>query len=167
MTEAVDSSTGAERWVARYHGGDQSSEVPRAIAVTPDGSTVLVAGASNGYFATIAYSISTGEQRWGARFGTGADTVGGVALSTDGATAYVTGQVYLATFDWATVAYDIASGRRIWVATLDGPSTFTTSPRRYASVPAGGSSTWPVALKIPATTSWLRSTHRPADVGWA
>jgi WD40 repeat protein len=124
VTVAMDAETGAKQWVARYDGGDQFSEVPRGLAVTPDGATLLMAGDSNGYYATVAYSATTGAQQWAARYGTGSGYVGALALSPDGATTYVTGEVSRVTDDWATVAYDTTDGGERWTAILDGPQHF-------------------------------------------
>jgi hypothetical protein len=139
------SSGGSQRWVASYHVGDKAFS--DAVAVTPDGSTVFVTGTtdqgeSDSHFATLAYDGSTGAERWVATFllHTDHDQYGrgnALAVSPDGSTVYATGST--ACFrctdpsinGWATIAYDVASGNRLWVARfLAGvePGSIAVSP---------------------------------------
>jgi hypothetical protein len=67
LTRSLAIGTGAELWRATFlqTGGD----VPEALALSPDGGTVYVAGATeqplNGWDATtVAYRVSDGTQRW-------------------------------------------------------------------------------------------------------
>jgi hypothetical protein len=124
------SSGGGQRWVASYRFGDKA--VSDAVAVTPDGSTVFVTGTtdqgeSDSHFATLAYDASTGAQTWVATFllATDHDQYGrgrAIAVSPDGSTVYVTGSTgcfrcYDPSLEgWATLAYDVATGDRLWSA---------------------------------------------------
>jgi hypothetical protein len=124
------SSGGSQRWLAGYHFGDKAFS--DAVAVTPDGSTVFVTGTtdqgeSDSHFATLAYDASTGTEKWVATFllATAHDQYGrgnAIAVSPDGSRVYVTGSTAcFACYDpslegWATIAYDVASGNRLWVA---------------------------------------------------
>src|SRR5438552_1268307 len=70
---AYEASTGTVRWIKRYDGPGGGSDVPYALAVSPDGTTVFVTGAStasNGYYnyGTVAYRVSTGARVWVARY---------------------------------------------------------------------------------------------------
>jgi hypothetical protein len=83
--------------------------------VSPDGSTVLVTGASPGAhsnydFGTVAYAASTGAQLWVARYNgsaNGFDAAEALAISPDGSAVFVTGESYgsMGIYDMATVAY--------------------------------------------------------------
>jgi hypothetical protein len=126
----ADGTGGSQRWTASYHFGDKAFS--DAVAVTPDGSTVFVTGTtdqgeSDSHFATLAYDASTGAERWVATFllATDHDQYGrgnALAVSPDGSTVYATGSTgcfrcYDPSLEgWATIAYDVESGDRLWVA---------------------------------------------------
>ena len=108
---------------------------------------MYVTGASTGAvvadepldYATVAYNAATGAQRWVSRYnGAGRDDQAGVvAVSPDGRTVYVTGMsnggAHTTGPDYATVAYNAATGARRWVKrynnlTADGASSLAVSP---------------------------------------
>src|SRR4029077_7817600 len=96
-TLALDSATGARQWVMRYNGTGSSDDLPRAMAVSPDGSTVFVTGASMGPasdydYATVAYDAVTGAARWVKRYngpGNSAGAAHTLAVSPDGSQVFV------------------------------------------------------------------------------
>ena len=61
-TLAYDATTGSQLWVRRYNGPVHGHDWANALGVSPDGSTVFVAGSStsrkNLDYATVAYSIT-------------------------------------------------------------------------------------------------------------
>jgi len=123
-TVAYDAATGAQLWVARYAVGAQNADA-YSVAVSPDGSRVFVTGGSAGatgiyMFATVAYNAATGAQLWVARYAVGARNAGAqsIAVSADGSRVYVAGTVHVkgGQQDFATVAYDAASGAKLWAA---------------------------------------------------
>jgi DNA-binding beta-propeller fold protein YncE len=80
--------------------------------VNPRGGTVYVTGATalfkeEGRYGTVAYSVSTGAQKWAKSYlGVAASSVAAaLAISPDGHTLYVTGQSFTDTIDIATIAY--------------------------------------------------------------
>jgi PQQ-like domain len=130
-TVAYDTVTGEQLWVARYDGPTSGSDSAQVLAVSPDGSQVVVSGSSPGTgtsndYATVAYDAETGEQLWAHRYdgpGHGADFAQDVSLSPDSSRVVVTGHSVRAAgdFDYATVAYDAASGEELWTARYNGP----------------------------------------------
>ena len=105
--------------------------IANAVAVSPDGATVFVTGASRGRgtgadYATVAYRAATGRRLWASRYngpGNGDDGAFSVAVSPDGTTVFVTGasKGRSTRYDYATVAYGAATGRRLWASRYNGP----------------------------------------------
>ena len=134
-TVAYNAATGARIWVARYAGpAGSTGNFANALAVSPDGSKVFVTGASFGStgrsdYATVGYAARTGARRWVQRYhgpGTAASVASSVAVSPDGSKVFVTGAASGTLgplfSDYATLAYNPATGARIWLARYDGPS---------------------------------------------
>lgn len=127
---------GAALWIARYNGPGDFLDVANDVAVSPDGSTVFVTGLSNGRrgsgrypvswadYATIAFDAATGSPLWVRRYdgpARGWDNAQAVAVSPNGSRVFVTGGSKGTDTgqDFATVAYDAATGQRAWVARYD------------------------------------------------
>jgi DNA-binding beta-propeller fold protein YncE len=134
-TVAYDAGTGQELWVSRYDGPTGDPDEAYAVAVNPDGSRVFVTGRSFGLlgegrdYATVAYDASTGQELWVRRYvgpGHGEkqsdDQAYAVAVSPDGNKVFVTGYSNGADSfsDYATLAYDANTGRKLWLARYDG-----------------------------------------------
>lgn len=116
-----DAATGAQRWAAPTglsRGG--------FLGVSPDGSRVFVTGSSangNGTlrYTTRAFNAATGAVLWTAFDhgpGTGDDQAQSLAVSPDGSRVFVTGSSSdpKGTFRYTTIAFDAATGARLWVA---------------------------------------------------
>jgi WD40 repeat protein len=123
-TIAYNATTGAQLWVARYEYPASSVGTATSVAVSPSGKSVFVTGyyeaaASAGY-ATIAYDAANGKQLWVKRYSPagGSDAAYSAAVSPSGKTVYVTGGVYggggEGSEDYATIAYNAASGAQLW-----------------------------------------------------
>jgi hypothetical protein len=136
---------GARAWIARYNNG--GNDRATSVAVSPDGTRVVVTGSSQGRtsgadYATVAYSTATGARLWATRYngpGNGRDVAASVAVSSSGLVV-VTGSSYggasrLA--DYATVAYRAATGARAWAARYNGPASRTDSAASVAVSPDG------------------------------
>jgi hypothetical protein len=143
-TVAYDAHAGDRRWLATYEGPNYGYDIATAITVSPDGTRAFVTGASQdanfrpGY-ATLAYDTATGRQLWEAREvnRTGIVSIGptDVAVSPDGTRVFVTGALPgVQRAAWTTVAYDAATGQRLWLA-LERADTGTG--RRVAVSPDG------------------------------
>jgi DNA-binding beta-propeller fold protein YncE len=125
-------SPGAQLWIRSYNGLGNNSDVAKAVAVSPDGKTVYVTGQSVGTsggvydYATVAYAAATGTRKWVARYngpaGSLSNVPSAVAVSPDGKTVYVTGGSQVGQLrDYATVAYDAATGHQLWAKGYNGP----------------------------------------------
>jgi WD40 repeat protein len=126
-TIAYDAS-GTQLWVKRYNGPGHGHDVATAIAVSPDGSKVFVTGRSTGIsgfdYATVAYKAASGAPLWVKRYNGPAnrtDEATAMAISPDGTKLFVSGRSNGKTFDYATVAYKVASGAQLWVKRYTGP----------------------------------------------
>jgi hypothetical protein len=130
-TVAYNAATGGQLWVRRYDGPGQNLDVSWSVAVSHDGRQVFTTGASVGSgssvdYATIAYRARTGSRLWVKRYngpGNGIDAARSVGVSPNGRTVYVTGgsDGVRSGRDYATVAYNAATGSRLWVKRYDGP----------------------------------------------
>ena len=102
------------------------------MAVSPDSKAVFVTGSSLGTptgedYATVAYNAATGAQLWVARydgFGGGGNYAHSVAVSPNGKTVLVTGESIGTNngYDYATVAYNAATGAQLWASRYNGAS---------------------------------------------
>jgi WD40 repeat protein len=145
-TVAYDATTGAERWHARYDGPGHGNDVAYALGVSPDGLAVYVAGyVVNGPdqdYGIVAYDAATGAQVWDAQYGgegNSYDAVYALGVNPDGSTVYVTGLNYgpSLTGDFATVAFDAATGGQKWVARYNGPKNDVDYARALSVSPDG------------------------------
>ena len=135
LTVAYDAATGARRWVSRYDGpdgGDSNNDYASSIASSPDGSKIFVTGGSYGgvtgsAYATITYDATTGNRLWVKRYEfkkfDNVNSARAIAVSPDGETVFVTGLSAGEDTDWdyATIAYDAATGTTSWEKRYNGP----------------------------------------------
>jgi WD40 repeat protein len=145
-TIAYNAATGAQRWVSRYDGPGNRDDLAYSLAVSPFGHTVFVTGASRGTtsgtdYATVAYRAATGAKLWVRRYngpGNGPDIARSLVVSPAGRTVFVTGASVggpSSGSDYATVAYNAATGARRWVSRFSRP--FTDAARSIAVSPTG------------------------------
>jgi WD40 repeat protein len=153
-TVAYNAVTGARLWVRRYNGLGNGRDWPASIAVNPGGSRVFVTGVSAGKnsedeYATVAYSAVTGAQLWVRRYGGTGGSHGNarsgalsVAVSPGGSRVFVTGftahgSATITDLDYATIAYNSATGRQLWVSRYNGPGKGYDGANSVAVSPSG------------------------------
>jgi DNA-binding beta-propeller fold protein YncE len=136
-TIAYDTSTGTQRWVARFNDEANGGDTAYAIGVTPDGSKVFVTGCAGiavlvceeADYATIGYDAMTGTQLWLQTFNDqvdGHDVPSDLGVSPDGTRVYVTGTSDTATrSDFVTIAYDASTGTQQWLEAYAGAGNRT------------------------------------------
>ena len=158
-TIAYDASDGAKLWFKRYDGAG-GPDSPSAAAISPDGSTVVVAGSvatgpdpdhSDYYtdYGTVAYDAATGSKLWARIYNPVGDISGrasDVVITADGK-AIVTGTTARSTtsganLDAVTIAYDLATGRRVWLtghggSEIDVAYALALSPNDKSAYVAG------------------------------
>jgi WD40 repeat protein len=176
---AVPASASTAVWVNGYPDATLVANV-----ASPDGSKVFTTGftgsGSTQKFLTIGYNAVTGEQLWAKTFGGGdGDSGADIAVSPDGAHVFVTGShtvdAATADVDWATIAYDGATGAKLWSRKYDGPGSDHSTDRaegiavtQNGFVVVTGSKTTHVLDAVIRTTAYYASTGatRWADTWW-
>jgi hypothetical protein len=149
-TFALDADDGATLWSKGYAGMTNKLDLGSDVALTPDGATLVVTGDTDEKaMTTIAYNAVTGARHWLTRHSSPggwshADelvTVAGgarvVIAATEG--VLVGGDVNGSSFDLATVAYRVGSGRRAWINRYDGPAHDQDGAVGVVAAPGGGS----------------------------
>jgi hypothetical protein len=113
---AYDAATGKELWHVVF---DQSRHATGdAVTVSPDGSTVWMAASfGNGFSRTVPLGYDSATGAFAARGqATGLQTPAAIAVSPDSSTVFMAGSGSGA----ALVAYNAATGTRLWSKTLCG-----------------------------------------------
>jgi len=154
---------GTQRWTATYDAGTPAFSYD--VAVSPDGSTVFSTGTTSygttapGQMATVAVDAQTGETKWSRVYqSTGvagqSDRGTRIAVSADGSKVFVTGESSCpygcgsgAFSGYSTVAYDAATGHRLWAAQVadDGPGAYSiaVTPDGSTVFVNGEAAAWP------------------------
>jgi hypothetical protein len=135
--------------VKRYNGPGTSIDTAYAIAVSPDGKTVIVTGGNGGVmtdtdYVTIAYNAATGARIWLKRYDgpVGLDDSGiALAVNRAGTAVFVTGTSDSAhtEYDIATIAYRVSNGAQLWLKRYNGPGNRDDTGLSVAVSPSGTS----------------------------
>jgi outer membrane protein assembly factor BamB len=129
---AYEAATGSERWRTSYSSAGNHSEILGDLVLAPDGSRIYVTG--EGYrldsdITTLAFDAASGAQLWRSSYDRSEwDDQGlAVAVSPDGKTVFAGGSSleqgaasFVGEWDYATIAYDAATGTERWVSRFDG-----------------------------------------------
>jgi outer membrane protein assembly factor BamB len=126
-TLALNAATGATVWNTNTVFPAHVFHTLTSVAVSPDGSTVFIAGSSG----TVAYDAGTGAQLWLDAFKQvyGRSRVS-LAVSPDSATVYVTSGSNApgsTVPHYWTAALDATTGAQQWQATYHGPDAHAAS----------------------------------------
>jgi WD40 repeat protein len=172
-TVAYDAS-GTQLW---SKGGPGSQDRATSLRISPDGSIVFVVGSSYGRhngeisldYLTLAYDAATGTRVWEKRYthpvGYSHDEAGGLGVSPNGSTVFVTGASDDGIWtDYATVAYKASTGRHLWTARYgrsseDAARALSVSPDGSTVFVSGFSASSGTSLDI-ETIAYNASTGR-------
>lgn len=149
MTIAYNTAGGKAVWSSRTRCWYIINNVGSSVGVTPSGRTVVVASYTTGTTTTTAYAITayierTGAPRWSRRYagpaGYNDNLPAALGISPDGSTVYVTGTSDnpASENDYATVAYNVATGARLWVSRFTGLGNSFDQASALAVNPRGG-----------------------------
>jgi WD40 repeat protein len=123
VTVALSAATGATKWTASITTPAHVGHSLTSLAVSPDGSTVFIAGSSG----TVAYDAATGHQLWldayKQAYQRGKPSL---AVSPDSSTVYVTSGSNApgsSSPHYWTAAVSAATGAQQWQATYRGPDS--------------------------------------------
>jgi outer membrane protein assembly factor BamB len=121
--DIAPATPGRQLWASRLPGGCCA-----VGAVSPDGTTVFVAGNVRTKVETVAYRAATGARLWvSAAHGASISGAAAIMVSADGARIYLTGRTSSAPFRLATVAYDAGTGTQLWVSRYQSKGGATVS----------------------------------------
>ena len=146
VTQAIDAVTGVGIWGTAYNGSANSSDYGYAVAVSPDGTKVFATGKSTETgtdhdYSTVAFNASTGAKLWFRRYDgptNGHDEAASLVVSPGSNRVFVTGYSYGGSSnDYATIAYDAATGAQIWARRYNGLSNGSDLAYDVAVTPDG------------------------------
>jgi sugar lactone lactonase YvrE len=173
---AYDAADGSVLWRTTYAGVTPGViNSPQGIALSPDGGLLYITGESGGTaqfdvdYATAAYAtrgVTPGASVWVSRYdGVGhqyPDRAAGIAVDAEGR-VIVTGDS-ISNFttsvqdDFATVAYDGATGAELWASRYSGPAGGVN----FGMAVAAG---WTADIAV--VTGQIEPNGRSGDTAWA
>lgn len=152
VTRILEDEDGSERWRATYEGAAGRHDAAADVAVSPDGSRIVVVGsegmaANDTDMVTLGYGPG-GTLAWSATYAgfvppqdalsNANDAAAAVGIAPDGARAFVTGPARAeAGTDYLTVAYETATGDELWAESYDGLQGRFDTPHDLGVSPDG------------------------------
>lgn len=152
-TVAYDAMTGRQLWESRKQWPDTTFNSPNAMAIDPAGTRLVVTGQVGIRqldYGTVAYDPRSGEELWSDRYGFqdyDLELAKDIAVDPRGDTVYVTGVsaksppgvpgavLYAPNADQLTMAYDVMTGEKRWLARFNPSVTDFVSVRSMAISP--------------------------------
>src|SRR6266536_5857114 len=121
-------------------GGPDLGHLPGLRVLAMAVVSIALVGLSGG----VAGGTARGRTLWFAAYdgpANGLDAAEGIAASPDGSKVFVTGESWGGStdFDSATIAYDAATGVRLWTARYNGPANGADSSQGEIAVSPDGS----------------------------
>jgi hypothetical protein len=151
-TVAYDAASGEQVWAEAFDGPAHGEDSARAVAASPDGTTVFVAGTSEGPSsgrdaAILGYDAATGDLLWSSRYkgagGTTTEVARSLAIAPDGSTLYVLteaeGDGTDPDTDVVVLALDTITGDGLWNDRYDGPASWFDGAGEIVIHPGGSS----------------------------
>jgi len=175
-------STGAQRWVYRYNGPGDSTDVANSLVYGADGN-IYVAGYSTGSGTGSDFTVisldSTGTERWVYRYngpGNGSDSANSLVYGADG-NVYVAGRSRgSGTYDDFTVISLSSTGTQRWVYRYNGPANSWDSANSlvygadgniyvagYSTGSGTGSDFTVISLSSTGTQRWVYRYNGPGN----
>ena len=152
-TVAYDAMTGQQLWERRKQWPDTNFNAPNSMTIDPAGTRLVVTGQVGLReldYGTIAYDPRTGEELWSDRYGFqdyDFEFAKDIAVDPRGDTVYVTGVsaksppgvpgivLYAPNGDQLTIAYDVTTGEKRWLARFNPSATDFVSVQSMAISP--------------------------------
>src|SRR5579875_364893 len=126
LIAAFDPSTGASLWTDQVPNNGSAG----GIVESPDGSTLYVTGSVtprgllDSQYSTMSINAATGAVNWTTAYEVpGSAYAGSIAVSPDGSTVYVTGEAEVSGSSYRTIAYNAATGAKLWMQPLSVDKT--------------------------------------------
>ncbi|MFN2544594.1 MAG: PQQ-binding-like beta-propeller repeat protein [Actinomycetota bacterium] len=191
ITLAFQGETGVHLWTSRYDGSSHGRDEPTGMVASPDGTKVLVTGMSQGEpgaydetkfdYITLAYDTGIdgdpdGRLLWTSRYDGSAgehDVANAIAGSPDGSTIFVTGesagqpnQPACAACDYATLAYDAATGKKLWLSRYQSPLSsngLSGSEGRALQVSPDGKRLYVTGFSVGAASDYVTIAYDAAS----
>ena len=152
-TVAYDAISGEQLWESRKQWPDTTFNSPNSVTIDPEGRRLVITGQVGLReldFGTVAYDPRTGEEVWSDRYGLEEydfELGKEVVVDPRGDTAYVTGisaksppgipgvVLYAPNADALTIAYDVMTGQKKWLARFNPSVTDYVSVRSMTVSP--------------------------------
>jgi outer membrane protein assembly factor BamB len=159
-TTPTTTATATRQWTANFSAKDQYTN-GYAVAASPNGSTVYVAGAAE-FGEAVAYNAATGATVWKYHLNSDSKILGSafkaIAVSPNGSTVFVTGSTQTVRNGppcQAIVALNAATGAKLWQVVSTGTNYAYSSP---VAVSPDGSTVYVSNVGLDQTAAYNAAT---------